>query len=124
MSLDQIACLQRNSMYVGSHGFDHYWLDSFPEETQKREIDLSLEFLGKVGSDPNRWIICYPYGAYDESLLSILKDRNCLAGLSTEVGIADLEHDNLLTLPRLDTNDLPKDSKVEPNEWTRKAISG
>jgi peptidoglycan/xylan/chitin deacetylase (PgdA/CDA1 family) len=123
MSIDQISCLQRNGMYIGSHGFDHYWLNSISEDDQRKEIDLSLEFLKKVGSDPGRWIMCYPYGAYNESLLTILKERNCSVGLTTKVGVADLNSDNPLILPRLDTNDLPKDSKSEPNEWT-KAASG
>jgi len=124
MSTDQISCLQRNGMYIGSHGYDHYWLNSLSEDAQKREIDLSLEFLKKIGSDTERWIMCYPYGSYNESLLSILKQRNCSVGLTTEVGIADLTKDNPLTFPRLDTNDLPKDSKAETNAWTQKVMDG
>jgi len=124
MSIDQISCLQRNGMYIGSHGFEHYWLNSLSEDDQRKEIDLSLEFLKKVGSDLSRWIMCYPYGAHNESLLNILKERGCSVGLTTKVGIADLEKDNPLTLPRLDTNDLPKNSHESPNEWTIKAISG
>ena len=123
MSINQISCLQKNGMYIGSHGFDHYWLNSISEDDQRKEVDLSLEFLKKVGSDPGRWIMCYPYGAYNESLLTILKERNCSVGLTTKVGVADINSDNPLLLPRLDTNDLPKDSKSEPNEWT-KAASG
>jgi len=124
MSIDQISCLQRNGMYIGSHGFDHYHLDSISESAQRNEIDLSLEFLKRVGSDPDRWIMCYPYGAYNESLLSILKKKKCVAGLTTKVDIADLNKGNPLTLPRLDTNDLPKDSKSNPNNWTIKALIG
>ena len=124
MSIEQISCLQRNGMYVGSHGFDHYWLNSISEGDQRKEIALSLEFLTTVGSDPNRWIMCYPYGAYNETLLAILKERNCSVGLTTEIGIADLTKDNPLKLPRLDTNDLPRNSKAKLNEWTKKAVSG
>ena len=124
MSIEQVSCLQRNGMYVGSHGFDHYWLNSISEDNQRKEIALSIEFLTTVGSDPDRWIMCYPYGAYNETLLSILKERNCSVGFTTRVDIADLKQHNPLILPRLDTNDLPKDSKSEPNEWTKKAASG
>jgi len=121
MSLDQIACLQRNGMYVGSHGFDHYWLDSLPADTQKREVDLSLQFLERVGSSTDRWVMCYPHGSFNTSLLKILTQSGCVLGLTTEVGIADLTQNNPLTLPRLNTNDLPKDADTAPNEWTRKA---
>lgn len=119
MSLDQVAYLQSNGMYIGSHGYEHCWLNSISADAQRREIDLSLQFLEKVGSDTGRWIMCYPYGGYDESLLSILKQRNCIAGFSIEVAIADLTKDDPLTLPRLDTNDLPKNSEAAPNKWAQ-----
>ena len=48
-------------------------------------------------------------------------ERGCIAGLTTNVGIANLRKDNFLTLPRLDTNDLPKNSNEKPNSWTLKA---
>ncbi len=124
MSIEQIAHLQRNNMYVGSHGYDHYWLNSIDENDQKKEIDLSLQFLESIGSNTERWIMCYPYGAYNNSLLNLLEDRGCVAGLTTNIGMADLEKDNPLTLPRLDTNDLPKRSNEPPNEWTIRAING
>ena len=111
-------------MYIGSHGFDHYWLNSIKENEQEKEIDLSLQFLESIGSNTERWIMCYPYGAYNNSLLNILEERGCVVGLTTNVGIADLEKDNALALPRLDTNDLPKNSNDLPNEWTIKAMGG
>lgn len=124
MSMEQISHLQRNSMYIGCHGFDHHWLNAIPEHEQEKEIDLSLKFLSSIGSNTEQWIMCYPYGAYNSSLLKILEDRGCVAGLTTEVGIADLLQDNPLTLPRLDTNDLPKESNALPNDWTIKAMDG
>jgi len=122
MSIDQLKCMKRNGMYIGSHGFDHYWLDTLDSGTQRREIDLSLKFLQEIGCHLNDWAICYPYGAYNDSSLSILKSRGCVVGFSTEVGIADLSKNNSLTLPRLDTNDLPKDGNAKPNKWTSKVI--
>lgn len=122
MSFEQIACLQRNGMYVGSHSFDHNRLNSLPKNEQKSQIDLSLRFLRDIGSDTTRWIICYPHGAFNESLLLILKHRNCIIGLKSQVGIADLSRDHPLLLPRLDTNDLPKQSNALPNKWTQKVL--
>ncbi len=122
MSLEQIRVLQRHGMYVGSHGYDHFWLNTLSTQQQEREVDQSLMFLKSVGADVGRWIMCYPYGAYNESLLSVLKSRNCVVGLTTEVGLASLHENNPLILPRLDTNDLPKDSNAGVNEWTLKAI--
>lgn len=121
MSADQIRVLQRYGMYVGSHGYDHFWMNTLSTQQQEKEIDQSLMFLKSVGADDRRWIMCYPYGAYNESLLSVLRSRNCVIGLTTEVGLASLDKNNALILPRLDTNDLPKDSSADVNEWTLKA---
>jgi len=121
MSRDQIRVLRSHGMCVGSHGYDHSWLNTLSTQQQEKEIDQSLIFLESVGADIHRWIMCYPYGAYNESLLSVLKSRNCVVGLTTEVGIARLGEHNPLILPRLDTNDLPKVSNAEANEWTLKA---
>jgi peptidoglycan/xylan/chitin deacetylase (PgdA/CDA1 family) len=122
MGKEQIEYLQNNNMYIGSHGFDHNWLNNMSGDAQEKEIDLSLQFLESIGSDTSRWIISYPYGAYNDNLLTLLKKRGCLAGLTIESGLADLEKDNPLTLPRLDTNDLPKKANMDPNEWTLKAM--
>ncbi|HEB55262.1 MAG TPA: polysaccharide deacetylase [Gammaproteobacteria bacterium] len=121
MSMEQLMCMRDSGMYVGSHGYGHYWLDSIDPPMQKREVELALEFLRQVGTRTNSWIMCYPYGAYNDSLLSILAGAGCKIGLTTEVGIADFQRDNLLTLPRLDTNDLPKSANAEQSKWTRQA---
>jgi peptidoglycan/xylan/chitin deacetylase (PgdA/CDA1 family) len=117
MSVDQLKCLKRNGMYIGSHGFHHSWLNTLDSCAQETEIDLSLEFLRQIGCVAEDWVMCYPYGAHDDTLLSILKRRGCIIGLTTEPGIADLDTANPLTLPRLDTNDLPKDRQA-PSPWT------
>lgn len=122
MSKDQISHLEQNGMKIGSHGYDHYWLDKLDEDGQKNEIEKSIRFLEDVGVDINRWIMCYPNGAYNETLLKILSESGCTLGLTTQVGIADLTQDDILTLPRLNTNDLPKDSSEPANEWTLKVL--
>ena len=67
MNEDQLKCMVRHGMYVGSHGYDHYWLNSLTPERQAEEVDLSLEFLKRIGSDVENWIMCYPYGAYADN---------------------------------------------------------
>jgi hypothetical protein len=66
--------------------------------------------------------MCYPYGSYNDPLLSVLRTRGCKLGLTTRVEIADLEADDPLTLPRLDTNDLPTDPDAEVHPWTLKSL--
>jgi peptidoglycan/xylan/chitin deacetylase (PgdA/CDA1 family) len=117
MSVDDLRALRSAGMWIGSHAHDHYWLDSLDLAAQEREVDLSLEFLRRIGCDMQEWVIAYPYGAYSASLLRILRQRRCRAGFTTEVRKADLDRDDPLTLPRVDTNDLPRRADAEAGAW-------
>jgi len=107
MSVDQIACLRRHGMHIGSHGNTHVWLDHLSPDAQAIEVDQSLEFLKTLGIGRDEWTMCYPYGGFNDSLLKVLRGRQCRLGFTVEARIADLEVDDPLTLPRVDTNDLP-----------------
>jgi peptidoglycan/xylan/chitin deacetylase (PgdA/CDA1 family) len=107
MDLEQVRCLRRHGMYVGSHGDRHAWMDRLDPEEQREDIDRSLEFLGEVGTPLDGWVMCYPYGAHDESLRRYLREQGCAVGLSTGAAVADLMRNEPLALPRLDTNDIP-----------------
>lgn len=120
MSIDQIKCMVDCGMHVGSHGYDHYWLSSLPKEKQEFEITKSIEFIDMVGGDSRNWSICYPYGDYNQDTVDLLKRYGCKLGLCTKVGVATLGcdiPDSIFKLPRLDVNDLPKNSISDPNEW-------
>lgn len=117
MDIEQIQCMNRNGMHIGSHGYDHYWLGSLDRQKQKIEIEKALDFLTIIGSDIRNWTMCYPYGNYNESTLELLKDYDCKLAVTTEVNIADLQKHNKYTLPRLDTNDIPKDKEANTNDW-------
>jgi peptidoglycan/xylan/chitin deacetylase (PgdA/CDA1 family) len=118
VDVDQVKCMLRHGMFVGSHGYNHRWLNHLEESAMEREVDLSLEFLESVGAARDRWVMCYPYGGYDESVLSMLRNKSCAAGLTADVGIADLANGKPLLLPRLDTNDLPRRVDSELAHWT------
>lgn len=107
MSVDQIACMRRHGMHIGGHGYSHAWLNRLSGEVQAAEVDRSFDLLRKVGVETGPWTMCYPYGGFNDSLLTILRSRNCILGFSVESRVADLDVDDPLTLPRLDTNDLP-----------------
>jgi peptidoglycan/xylan/chitin deacetylase (PgdA/CDA1 family) len=107
MSMEQIACLRHHGMHIGSHGYSHAWLNHISPQAQAFEIDRSLGFLQKLGQGNHEWTICYPYGGFNESLLQLLRSRQCRLGFTVEARVADLDVDDRLTLPRIDTNDLP-----------------
>ena len=99
MNIEEVRTLMKKGMYVGSHGSMHYWLDSISEEKQKEDIVKSLSFLEDIGVPTKDWIMCYPYGAYNNLTLSLLKKLGASIGITTKVKIADLSNDNPFTLP-------------------------
>ena len=110
MSVDQIKCMLRHGMFIGGHGFSHKWLNAMDAEEQEFEVDKTKEFLSTLGVSTDKWVMCYPYGAYDERLIEILKQKDCALGIGTEVGVAELAKENAFDLNRMDTNDFPKRS--------------
>lgn len=116
MSEDQLKCMQRNGMIIGSHGYDHFWLGSLPKEEQLIELTKSVDFLKGLGVDMNTLSIGYPYGSHNEDTLDIARGFGFKLGFTTVVDIATTTGDSL-TIPRLDTNDFPKDGNAEVNDW-------
>tara|TARA_Y100000389_G_scaffold178739_1_gene192167 strand:- start:12 stop:938 length:927 start_codon:yes stop_codon:yes gene_type:complete len=108
MNIDEVRKLVSSGMYVGSHGSMHYWLDRISSQKQKVDILSSVEFLEEVGAPTSNWIMCYPYGAYNNTTLLLLKELGASIGITTEMRKANLGIDNPLILPRLDTNDFPQ----------------
>jgi peptidoglycan/xylan/chitin deacetylase (PgdA/CDA1 family) len=108
MSVDEVKGLVNSGMYVGSHGSRHYWLNKLSPEEQEKDIKQSLNFLEDVGAPTNDWVMCYPYGAYNDATLSLLKKYDASVGITTDARVANLKADNPFELPRLDTNDFPQ----------------
>lgn len=122
MSIDQLKCMVDCGMHVGSHGYNHHWLGSLTKEKQSFEISKSLEFIEEIGGDINNWTMCYPYGSFNDDTITLLRENGCRMGFTTEVALANnysTDPDSIYKLPRIDTNDLPKDSKSEVNKWYR-----
>ena len=108
MNIDEVIELVNCGMYVGSHGCMHYWLDRINENEQRIEISKSLQFLEEVKAPTKNWIMCYPYGAYNKTTLSLLREYGASLGITCDARVASIDQDNPLTLPRLDTNDFPQ----------------
>lgn len=123
MSVDQLKYLSKHGMYIGSHGWNHVWLDTLLEKQQENEVVLALQFLQNIGADVNEWVMCYPYGAQNSSLRSLLQRYGCRLGLTTESAIANLTIQDPFVLPRFDTNDFPKDENAKPNTGTLQVLT-
>ena len=121
MSVDQIKTLIRHGMHVGAHGQDHDWLSALDPAAQAVEIDESVRFLRQVGADVANWTMCYPYGDYNAVTLNLLGNRGCKLGLTCVPEVASVTPEARLTMPRLDTNDLPCSADAPANAWCAKA---
>ena len=93
-------------MIIGSHSYNHYWLNTLKKEEQNKEIDLSLKFLKNLNLKTENWIMCYPYGAYNEDTISLLKSKDCSFAFTTLHGDSDFINEPY-ELKRKDTNEFP-----------------
>lgn len=110
MTPAQIRTLKRHGMYIGIHGYDHYWLGNLNENEMKQDIVDALEVMDEF-IDRDRWVMNYPYGSYNQEVLDFIKREGACMGLTTKVGTADLSSDSVLELPRFDCNDFPPKSE-------------
>ena len=117
MNEEQLKHMLRSGMHIGNHGYNHYWWNNLNKEEMSKELDLSINFLDKLGVDMDNWTACYPYGSYDNQSIEMLNKKGCKLAVTTEVDIATTAKNTRLIMPRLDTNDIPKDSSSAPNEW-------
>lgn len=109
MTEDQIRTLKRHGMFIGIHGYDHYWLGNLNEDQMKADVNKALETLDEF-INKDAWVMNYPYGNYNDKVLEYTQRKGAVLGLTTEVRVAEIGKDDPLTLPRLDCNDFPPKS--------------
>jgi len=110
LSMDQCRCMLKNGMHIGAHTYDHYWLNRISEEEQRSQFTRNIEFLSELTSGQNERTMAYPFGGYNTTTLKLMKEFNFRAGFTTMVDTIDHNDQfSAFELPRLDTNDLPKD---------------
>ena len=76
MNKNDLNKLLESEMYIGSHSYNHYWLNTPNYQNQKKDIEKSLNFLKEIGAPIKNWIMCYPYGSFDDNTISILQNSN------------------------------------------------
>ncbi len=109
MTEDQIRTMKRHGMFIGLHGFDHYWLGNLETSQMKADVEKALDTMEEF-INPNAWVMNYPYGSYNQEVLDFIRQRGAILGLTTEVRVANIGVDRQLELPRLDCNDFPPKS--------------
>ena len=109
MTADHLRLMQREGMFISSHGYEHCWVDDLSPEEKDEQIRLSKQFLEHVGVSTKNWVFGYPHGSYDDALVQALKKYGCALAFTTKPEVADLR--TPFTLHRMDTNDFPKSDK-------------
>lgn len=110
MTEEQIRTMKRHGMFIGIHGYDHYWLGNLSPEQMRQDISMALDTLDEF-IDRKHWVMNFPYGNYNKDVLSYIKTQGACVGLTTDVRVAEIGSDNVLELPRLDCNDFPPKSE-------------
>lgn len=110
MNAEQIRMMKRHEMFIGLHGYDHYWLGNLPIDEMQSDVDNAIDALREF-IDEKAWVMNFPYGSYNQDVVQYVKDKGAVLGLTTEVRIAEIGVDNRFTLPRLDCNDFPPKSE-------------
>jgi peptidoglycan/xylan/chitin deacetylase (PgdA/CDA1 family) len=124
MSPDAVRELREGGMTIGAHGDRHVRLSTLSRSAQAAEIDGALRVLDAVDADRRAFSYCYANGDYNDDSVAVLRARGCRAAVTTRPALAHVSAGELLTLPRLDTNDLPTRADAAPNDWTRRAAAG
>ncbi len=106
MTREQIKTMKNHGMYIGIHGYDHYWLANLSKEQMENDIYKALDSMDEF-IDRNCWVMNYPYGSYNENVMNYAKEKGACIGLTTKVGIARIGQDANMELPRFDCNDFP-----------------
>lgn len=122
MTEEHLLHMRRRGMLIGSHGYNHCWLNNTNRAEQQNDIGKSIEMLDRLGVKKSERVICYPYGGFNADTLRIAEEFGFQLGLTTKVDLADAVAGNRLTLQRLDTNDFPVDGKAPPNRWTMQVV--
>jgi peptidoglycan/xylan/chitin deacetylase (PgdA/CDA1 family) len=106
MNIDHIKFMLDCGMHFGSHGYEHYWLNTLSKSEQEEEIKKSLLFLKEIGADLSNWTMCYPHGGYNKDTIDLLEKNSCKLAFTIQSGVANLRSNNKYELPRIDTNEL------------------
>lgn len=110
MTEEQIHMMKRHGMFIGIHGYDHYWLGNLSPEQMRTDINQALDTLDEF-IDRKHWVMNYPYGNYNQDVIDYIKSQGACVGLTTDMRVANVGIDSALELPRLDCNDFPPKSE-------------
>ena len=100
LSWEQLRCLEKEGLTLGSHTRTHAILTQVTPRRMREEIKSSLEDLKReIGTVLP--IFCYPNGSHDDTVVSILKEEGIRLGFTTLSGRNDTCSLDALRLRRI-----------------------
>ncbi len=109
MNFKDLQTLKKNGMTIGNHTHTHQWLEHLTKSNQIKEITKSMDILKKYHLISDKWLMCYPYGSFNDQTIDILKSNGCVLGLTIRSGINEIKKNYFnLRLKRIDTNEINK----------------
>ena len=98
-------------MNFGIHGDYHLWWEHISTKQIVKEIEKIKIFFNKLTNKNDKISLCYPYGSYNNKIISYIKKRNDISfGLSTRVNYISNKNlkKDIFNYPRFDANDFKK----------------
>ena len=108
LNIRNINEMRKGGMYFGGHGYNHLKMTDLNSSDLDMEINKTIKFLNKIKIDTKKWVMCYPYGFFNQKIIKKLRKKNCFLGLTTVPEKANVNNKNLLSIPRFDANDVGK----------------
>lgn len=113
MSISELQEMKKVGMLIGNHTETHPWLSCLDVEEAVREVENCEQLLidlDLVTIDEK--YIAYPYGDISKDLCNELGRLGYQTGYTTQPTYLNRNELNPLRIPRLDTNDLPYNTRV------------
>ena len=108
MTLSDLREMKDAGMVIGNHTVSHPWLGHLSDEEAQLEIDDCENFLvGEGLMDEDFKTIAYPYGDSSLGVKTHLRNNGYQFAFTTAPKIWDDSKFDRLSIPRLDTNDVP-----------------
>ena len=96
---EQIKRLDSIGIQIGCHSMSHPRLDTLSPEECNNELSISKNLLeDKLGHEVNH--LAYPYGSYNESVVSSASEAGFLTACTTQAGLCKPKYSSY-TLPRI-----------------------
>ena len=97
---DQAARLQRSGVRIEAHGLGHSRMDALPPEELERQLAECRRVIHeRLGHES--LAMAYPFGVWNRDCAAAARGAGFEFACTTHSGMANLERDELLALPRL-----------------------